>query len=172
MYSCESISFRKLERSDLYSLWKLKQESWVNTHQITINSNDDQEKWFDSLDDNPHNPKNLILVASGFIEDFGIFKISNINYISRSADVGWDVYENCRGIGLGKKIVKAGSAFCFEVLNLRRLNAEILTTNIASQKCAKHAGYIQEGIKRDAVHKIDKYIDSLIYGLLSKEFEK
>lgn len=161
------VQFFKLTRRDLPLLWKLKQESWPFTHHITITTPEEQEKWFDSLDSHPHSPRNLVLVADGPVPNFGIFKIANIDYISRSADVGWDVFEENRGQGLGKQLVAAGAAYCVQTLNLRRLTAEILATNVISQKCAEHAGFVVEGRKREAIHKQGYYVDSLIYGFLA-----
>lgn len=171
MFEHDGISFLKLSKSELPELWKLKQESWLNTHQITINTMEEQEAWYDTLDNHPHSPKTLVLMAHGSVANFGIFKIANIDYVNRVADVGWDVFEHHRGKGLGRKLVAAGSAYAIYILNLHRLNAEILTTNVASQKCAEAAGYVKEGVKRASVHKVGKYVDSIVYGLLDSDAE-
>jgi RimJ/RimL family protein N-acetyltransferase len=96
----------------------------------------------------------------------GIFKVFGIDYQNRTADTGWDIFEDHRGKGFGKKLVAAGAAFCFNILNLHRLNAEILSTNVASLRCAEAAGYVLEGTRRQAVHKEGKYVDSHILGIL------
>ena len=54
------IVLRKLEKEDLFLLKELKNESWFGTHNITFVNEQDQEKWFNSLDSN----KNLILIIS------------------------------------------------------------------------------------------------------------
>ena len=171
MYQYDGISLFKLQKIDLPHLWKLKQESWFGTHQVTINTLDEQEAWFDTLDTHPTNPRNLVLLAEGPRDpNFGIFKVFGIDYVNRVADVGWDVFDDCRGKGLGKKLVAAGTAFCFNILNLHRLNAEILATNVASLRCADHAGYVHEGTKRMAVHKSGYYVDSLVLGILVSDW--
>lgn len=169
MFEYNDIKFRKLRREDLDSLRQLKEESWFGTHTVTFVNNEDQNRWFDSLDSNVGNPKNLMLFATNGGFHIGIYKISSIEWVNRTADVAWDVFEGQRGKGFGKKLVAAGVQFCFQMLNLRRLNAEILETNIASQKCAKAAGFVQEGVKREAVHSRkaeDRYVDSFVYGCL------
>jgi len=171
MYTYEGITFLKLERGELPLLWKLKQESWENTHQITINTQEEQENWFNSLDQHAHSPRNLVLMAhSETAANFGIFKVFGIDHTNRTADVGWDVFEEYRGQGLGKRLVKAGSAFCLQMLNLQRLTAEILRTNPASMACAEKAGFVVEGTKRSAVHKLGVYVDSHVLGLLASDF--
>lgn len=170
MFVYNDVKLSKLEKSLLPQLWELKQESWFGTHNVSIINADDQEKWFVSLDNDPVSPKNLVLV--GFTNtngNFGIFKIFNVNWVNRTADVGWDVFRDHRNKGLGKKLVRAGSLFCFQILNLRRLTAEILSYNVASQTCALLAGFNGEGVKRQAVVRGKDCFDSLMFGLLASE---
>ena len=179
MFESAGLRLEKLQEDDLHDLWKLKQESWGTTHNITIVNRDDQDRWFKSLDQNVHSPRNLVLVAytkevgSGINESkVGIFKIANVDYVSRTADTAWDIFENFRGKGFGKKLVYAGTAFCFDILNLRRLTAEILSINFASQNCAAHAGYVHEGTKRQLTHKRSEFLDSEVWGCLRSEFHE
>lgn len=172
LFTSDGIHLRKIEKEDLPSLSVLKGESWMSTHQKSILNKENQEAWFGNLDNNPHSPSSLILIAEtvsphmAISNNIGCFKISDIDYINRSANVGWDIFEKHRGKGLGKRLVVAGSTFCFDILNLRRLDAEILSTNKPSQKCAISAGFEQEGVRREAIHKPDGYVDSQIWGLL------
>ena len=172
MFSHDSITLRKLERGDLKLLSELKQESWFVTHHVTIVNNEDQERWFEKLDEHPHHPANLFIIAEtvgayGYSIPIGLFKLTSIDWINRQADVAWDVFKINRGQGFGSKLVKAGTSFAFEILNLHRLNAEILETNKASMKYAIAAGYKQEGCKKAAIFKRDRYVDSHIYGCIN-----
>lgn len=170
MYEHNGVRLCKLEMGTLEPLKDLKRESWLSTHQITIANDADQRRWLESLEEEDVNtPKNLVLTAFRSSTIFGIYKILNVDYINRTANVGWDVYEKNRGKGLGKKLVIAGAAFCFDILNLRRLDAEILANNGASLKCAQNAGFSKEGVRRQAVHKLGEYVDSVVLGLLSSE---
>jgi len=175
MFVHQGMSLQKLDEQDLYLLTDLKQDSWLSTHRVTIANDIDQNRWFSCMDRDIHCPKNLVLVAGsprGATDipvgtTVGIFKILDIDYINRTAEVGWDIFGDYRGKGLGKKLVNAGSAFCFDILALRRLNAEILANNTASMKCAIHAGFVKEGCKREAVHRLGSYVDSVVYGSLA-----
>jgi len=179
MYEHDEVYLRKLEEGDLPAITGLKRESWLSTHQITIVNSANQKQWLESLDSEDVNaPQNLVMAAGLFVDVgakktrgaiFGIYKIFNVDYISRTANVGWDVFENFRGDGRGKNLVKAGAAFCFDILNLHRLDAEILSNNVASLKCAQNAGFSKEGVRRQAVHKLGEYVDSVVFGLLSEE---
>lgn len=171
MYTSKDLLFKKAELDDVMKFKSLKDESWMMTHQKSILNQSDQVSWFESFDKDPHCPKNLILSVLDPKENklVGCYKILHIDYISRSADVGWDLLKDHRGKGLGKPIVAGGANFCFDILGLRRLNAEILDTNIPSQKCAEAAGFVLEGTKREAVHKPDGFVGSQIWGFLISE---
>lgn len=192
------IQLRKLEASDLPDLLALKKETWSETHRVALLNSTDQQKWFEQLDTNPHSPSVIIMVGEvsrtamekilekthsalamaanlasiGYdATSIGIFKINNIDWVNRSADVGWDIYDAWRGMGFGQLIVKAGCDFCFSILNLRRLNAEVLATNIPSRKCALRAGFVSEGHKREAVFKDGEFINSEVFGMLKLDFD-
>lgn len=161
--------FRKVEREDLGRLLELKLESFETTHHVAIVTMEDQERWFESLDKHIHTPRNLHLIALNPTK-FGIIKLTNIDWISRSSDMAWDVFKEHRGKGLGKEMVKSGVDFCFDVLNLRRLTAEVLSNNPASAKCAEHAGFVKEGVKKESTYKSSSYLDSAVYGVLKRDW--
>jgi RimJ/RimL family protein N-acetyltransferase len=164
---------RKIEETDLDPLLELKRESWPFTHHTTIANRADQVRWFHGLGDEVHSPRNLVLSAglaeSEVFEGFGVFKIFDVDYISRHARVGWDIFSKHRGNGLGRRLVEAGAAFSFEILNLNRLSAEILDGNERSRRCAAAAGFLSEGRLRNAVYKNGRYVDSLLFGLLRSD---
>jgi RimJ/RimL family protein N-acetyltransferase len=176
MFNFENLKLRKIERKDLSDLLLLKQESWENTHRISLINEEDQIKWFEKLSSDVHQPSSLVMIADARVVTgiegtrawcaVGDFKLFGIDWINQTAEVGWDIFEEFRKQGFGKRLVSAGCTFAFNILNLRRLSCEILESNIASQKCAEARGFKLEGIKRQAVFKNGQYQNSLVYGLL------
>jgi RimJ/RimL family protein N-acetyltransferase len=163
------ICFRKADIHDANELLQLKNESWFGTHTITLANLTSQEKWLESISCETHCPKDLVLIAnistSSAEWKCGIFKLFNIDWQSRCAEAGWDIFATFRKQGYGKKLVLAGVAFAFQVLNIRRLNAQILATNEASIKCAENARFKIEGRQKEAIYKNGKYVDNLLYGI-------
>lgn len=167
------VSFRKVDKHDASLLLDLKNESWFGTHTVTLANYISQEKWIESISCETHCPRNLVLVAGCEFAntpnhyDFGIFKLLNIDWQNRKAEAGWDVFKEYRGKGKGKKLVKVGVDFAFNVLNLHRLDAQILITNETSLKCAIATGFQIDGRQNEAIFKNGKYIDNLILGILN-----
>jgi RimJ/RimL family protein N-acetyltransferase len=163
------ITLIKLEYDDLNLLKDLKNESWFGTHNISFVNNGDQINWFNSLNNN----KTLILVAlNNNNEKVGLYKIQNIDWINRKYDSAHDVFQNYRGKGYSKPVLEAGIDFGFEVLNMNRIDTEVLENNIASLKSALYVGFIQEGIKRKCIHKCGSYLNSIMLGILLEEWKE
>ena len=167
------ITFRKADRQDIKDLLELKNESWFGTHTVTFANTISQEKWLEKISLETHCPRDLVLIANCTTENtvfdggmnIGVFKILNIDWQNRKAEAGWDVYKQYRNKGYGKKLVKDGTEYAFRMLHLRRLDTQILCTNEASIKCAKHAGFTLEGVQKQAILKNGEYIDNLLFGV-------
>ena len=162
------ISLVKLSKSELPLLRDLKNESWFGTHNINFVNDSDQERWFSNL--NPH--KQLVLIAKSNGDCVGLFKIDDIDWINRKCSEGHDTFKEHRGKGYGKLILEAGIDFVFEVLNMNRVEAEVLENNIASQKCCSYIEYPQEGRRKKAIYKCGEYLDSIIYGFLRENWSQ
>lgn len=164
------ITLKKLEKEDLPILKNLKNESWFGTHNISFVNDTDQQNWFQSLNAN----KSLFLIAykTDTDEQIGLYKIQNIDWINRRYDSAHDVFENQRGKGYSKPVLEAGIDFGFEVLNMHRIDTEVLENNLASYKTAIYVGFIQEGIKRKCIHKCGEYLDSNFLGIIRNEWKE
>lgn len=162
------IILKKISIEDLELLQYLKNESWFGTHNIVFVNSTDQQKWFSNLDSH----KNMFLIAidSNSGSRIGVYKIQNIDWINRRYDSAHDVFEHERGKGYGKLVLEAGVDFGFEVLNMHRINTEVLENNMASLKNALYVGYVKEGIKRKEIHKCGQYLDSIVLGILKEEW--
>ena len=163
------LTLRKLERGDLKLLKELKNESWFGTHNINFVNDLDQERWFEQL----NSSTTLILKAYNIKGDtVGLYKIQNIDWVNRKYDSAHDIFKEHRGNGYSKPVLEAGVDFGFEVLNMNRIDTEVLENNIASLKSALWVGYIEEGRKRKCIHKCGEYLDSIFLGILKEDWCK
>jgi RimJ/RimL family protein N-acetyltransferase len=161
------LRLRKIEEEDLLLLKELKDESWFGTHRVSIVNMTDQLNWFKKI---TTDRDNLMLIAMESKKPIGLYKIADIDWINRHYNSAHDVFKEHRGYGYGYKVLEAGVDFGFEVLNMHRIDTEVLVNNIASHKTAIFAGFQLEGTRRDAVHKCGEWIDSNFYGLLYEEW--
>lgn len=165
MYCINGIKLRKLRREDLELLTELKNESWLTTHHTLIVNNDNQEKWFDGLNDY----KELVLIAENLYGvRIGVYMISNIDWMNRNYVASYSVFKKFRDSGYGIKIWEIGTSFGFNILNMHRINAEVLSNNKPSHKILMKCGFKKEGVKKQSVYKLGKYLDSTVYGLVKK----
>lgn len=163
------IILSKIEKSDLPLLKELKNESWFGTHTINFLNDLDQERWFTNL----NSQNTLILKATNLLgENIGLYKIQNIDWVNRKYNSAHDVFKSQRGKGYSKPVLEAGIDFGFEVLNMNRIDTEVIENNIASLKSALFVGFIEEGRKRNCIHKCGEYLDSIILGILNNEWKE
>jgi RimJ/RimL family protein N-acetyltransferase len=171
------IGFRPMDETDIDCLIELKHTSWNSTHNITILTPTIEKEWISKISKSSNslylmtirrNESGGTYDAETSEQRIGLFKIININNINRSCSIAYDVFSSFRKKGYGTRIVKLGIKFIFEILNLRRIDMEILETNEPSLKIASKCGFICEGNKKKAVWKFDRYIDSFIFAKIKE----
>lgn len=176
MYTHKSgVRLRKIERTDLKALLELKQESWWGTHNATFANMDDQQRWYDSL-----GCGTLVVIAERKLDvvhddwqtAVGVGIYSDIDWIGRSLRISGSIYKQHRKDDIVKSAFAAGLDYAFEILNMRRVEAEVLETNVPAQRLEiDYLGFKVEGRKRKAVCKCGGYYDSIMLGILREEWQ-
>lgn len=196
----DNITLRKMQAADLVDLYRLKQESWWGTHKTLFINMDDQRRWFDSLpkdslymiaewpvteasEDRPiacdaETRSKLVLKAGDkkvwvLRNNVGIAAYTDIDTISRCCKISGSIYKEHRKPEIVKAAFSAGLDFAFEMLNMERVEAEVLEYHLAAQKLEiDHLGFTVEGRRRRAVYKCGRYYDSIILGILRDEWTR
>ncbi len=88
---------------------------------------------------------------------------------SGSAEVGWWLAPRYWGRGIAAVAVRRYLAYCFDDLDLHRVEAGVFVSNPASARVAEKAGFRLEGVSRDAYLKNGELVDRLSYGLARSE---
>ena len=167
----DGIALRKLSRGDLELLLTLKEESWWGTHDALFANLEDQVAWFESL------PKTtMVMMACKHAVNIGYYPVgvavyTDIHWINRSLNISGSILKNHRGTPLVKEAFSAGLDFAFEMLNMRRVQAEVLISNAPAQALEiDHLGFTVEGCRRSAIYKSGRYYDSVVMGMLRDEW--
>lgn len=115
-----------------------------------------------------------ILPATNFvIEHAGqlvgdISCIPGVDIYRGTAEVGYWIAEPYWGQGLASEALQLFVAYAFDVLQMRRLWAEVFVDNIGSAKALEKAGFQHEGVQVQAALKAGKVKDCIRYGLLAE----
>lgn len=163
-----NIWMRKIEREDLSDLKELKNENWWGVHNTLIINDDDQLKWYNNISN-----KDLFMMVMHEDTKLGISSYTNIDYINRSCHVSGSGFKAATKASMAESSWYCCIDFAFEILNLRRTEAEVLAYNLPAQKRnIETIGMKVEGIRKEAVYKSGQYYDSIILGLLRSEWEE
>lgn len=76
------------------------------------------------------------------------------------------------GKGHGTQAIGLVLAFVFETLGLNRLQLEVYSHNPRAQRAYEKAGFIKEGVLREAVYINGAYSDEIIMAVLKSDYEK
>lgn len=101
----------------------------------------------------------------------GAVRIRQIDLVHRMASIGYYLGSGHQGKGLATLSVRAAVAWCFEHLNMNRIELRCTSDNLASQSLAKRVGFVWEGMLRQAELLNGKFVDHFVYGLLREEFK-
>jgi Acetyltransferases, including N-acetylases of ribosomal proteins len=92
------------------------------------------------------------------------------NRASRRADIGYDLHPAYWRQGYMSEAVRMLLGWCFDNLNLHRIQADCTSGNIASERLLEKMGFTLEGIWREHTFEHGRFVDIKQYGLLRREF--
>lgn len=98
----------------------------------------------------------------------GSIYLQNFNEVSRQAEEGIFLGEDeAYGRGIGTEAAKLVLKYAFDVLELHKLTARVLSYNKGSRKMHEKAGYVQESYLKDELFLDGKYEDLIFYGAIN-----
>lgn len=90
----------------------------------------------------------------------------------RRAELGYWLAQPAWGHGFATEAAHALVDFGFRDLGLARIYAQVLAGNRASLRVLDKLGMVNEGVKRQHVHKARRLHDVVLYGLLRDEWSR
>ena len=84
---------------------------------------------------------------------------------SGTADIGWWLSPKWWGKGIAAVAAARMIEYCFDDLDMHRVEAGVFMSNPASARVAEKAGFLLEGVSPDGYRKRGELVDLLRYGL-------
>ena len=100
----------------------------------------------------------------------GAAVLHGIDLHNRGAHLGITLRPAFRGRGLGLGTVRVLCDYGFRIRGLQRLAIETLSDNDAMMRAAEKAGFVREGMLRQAAWVSGRFLDEVLYGLLVEEW--
>jgi RimJ/RimL family protein N-acetyltransferase len=102
----------------------------------------------------------------------GTCTLFNLNLDNGRAEIGYALGRAYWGNGYMNEALKALIKHAFEVVKLRRLEADVDPRNTASIHTLERLGFQREGHLRERWHVGGEIQDAFFYGLLKREWER
>jgi [ribosomal protein S5]-alanine N-acetyltransferase len=102
----------------------------------------------------------------------GTVTLFNLSLDNGRAEIGYAMGSRYWGQGYMNEALTAMIVHAFEVLTLRRLEADVDPRNASSVRTLERLGFQREGFLRERWHVGGELQDALFYGLLRREWNR
>lgn len=172
----KNIYLRPLEEKDIegnYVAWLNDSEVCnYNAHHVFPYTYEGAKNYIRTVSKSPSAIVLAIVIKENNMH-IGNISLQDINYINRSAEFAILIGEKKYwGRGYSKEAAYLIVNHGFQEINLHRIHCGTSAKNIPMQKLANFLGMTEEGRRREAMFKHKRFVDMIVYGLLSKEFFK
>lgn len=90
----------------------------------------------------------------------------------QAAYLGYGLDHRAVGKGLMSEALKAAIRYCFEELNLHRIMANYVPTNVRSGRLLKRLGFVPEGYARDYLLLAGQWQDHILTSLTNEKWKE
>lgn len=101
----------------------------------------------------------------------GVIGFLEIDWANRKTELGYWLGEPYQGKGIMTMSCRALIDFAFSRLKLNRVEILAAEGNTKSRAIPERLGFTQEGVLREAERLNNRYADSVVYGMLRREWE-
>lgn len=100
----------------------------------------------------------------------GTCTLARLDAGHRRAEIGFALARAQWGNGYASDAVRLAIRYAFDVLDLNRLEADVDPRNTASLRTLEKLGFVREGYQRERYHVNGEVQDSVLLGLLRREW--
>lgn len=172
----ESILLRPLSINDIDKIESISYTKELGEFGVRVKNRNDLIDYFNfclnSKKEKERYP--LLIIGKENNNPIGVTMFGNISFPNKRLEIGWTwIGEKFQGTGTNAICKKLLLDYCFDTLNLRRVEFKIDISNLKSQKAIEKIGAIKEGLLRN--YNIQSYGESegtYVYSILKEEWKK
>ena len=169
----EQVRLRPLRHADAPLLYE-----WIADRELVILnsafhpvSEVDHEAWVASMMAKRSDLVIFVIEERSTATAIGTCQLLNVNWRHRNAELQIRIGDTaCRGRGLGAEAVRLLCDFGFADLNLHRIYLHVFATNNRAIGAYEKAGFVREGLLRQAAYIDGQWVDVVLMGLI-REYE-
>jgi RimJ/RimL family protein N-acetyltransferase len=172
LFKTDRLEIRLISEKDIEDVRLLHNDfstlKWLTDTSIVTEA--EQIKWFQSLKNNQRHRR----YVARKIDDskiVGVFRLNDIDFQNKSAQVGLDIEKIFRQKGYATEIYDQMLKYIFNDLGMNRVSLVTLANNIPALALYSKLGFKKEGTLRNAIFRNSKFVDLIQYGLLCEEWE-
>lgn len=175
MLFSQRLRLRPIQRSDLPFFVEWLNDPEVRQFTVTIPlSLEEEEQWYEQMlkQPKPERPFAIEVREEGEWRLIGNITLFDLSWVNRSAEVGILIGDKrFWNRGYGREAMRLMVQHAFETLNLNRVYLRVDVENIRGIKSYEQAGFVKEGILRQANYRNGKYSDMMVMSVLRSEWQ-
>lgn len=170
----DRLQLRKITKNDANNLFALRSDKKImqfidRPMAVTIK---DAHEYIDKIEESLRNKYGITWAivlkdGKGLIGTIGLWRIIQENF---RAEIGYMLHTDCQGMGLMQEAMVKVLDYGFNTLKLHSVEAVIKPGNDSSSKLLERNRFIREGYFKENYYFNGKFLDSIIYSLLTQNF--
>lgn len=129
------------------------------------------ERWFDAyLECRSSTVRCVVADTEDSEVVLGLVTLAGIDWVHRSCVFHIQVAPESQGCGVGRFALEEMLLHAFDDLGMNRVGLHVLASNVRARALYRDAGFVEEGVVRQAVYKEGCFVDMIAMGLLSEEW--
>jgi RimJ/RimL family protein N-acetyltransferase len=127
-----------------------------------------QHKWFERIQTDEQTIRLAVQTIEGTL--IGLTGFWHLHWRDSRAEHAVVIGTNNQGLGYGREVIMTCARYAFQEMGLHRLEANILSNNVASLKAYQSCGFKIEGVQREHARRGGVHMDRTCLGLLASDY--
>ena len=157
------IAFREMQQDDLPFLLEVRNECRAMLHDDSAFTLEQARRWFATT-----RPRFYVITRDG--APIGYFRTSHWDEAAGQVSIGCDLHADHRGQGLAQAAYRLFLRHLFEDRGITKVSLEVLEHNAPARRLYQRLGFVQEDVKRRAVRRDGRNLDSIVMSMLKSDF--